>query len=245
MSALQITPLTLTIRPGRSYPFGGLGGTAPYTWAVSTNNSGGSISSSGVYTSGPNNGVDTITVTDSVAATATATVNVNTVVQLVGDIIANFLGLGADQYWLWDQKIDIPNDSRPYLILSVVSEKAFGQSNYHDGGSSGEDPLVSVQSVNIAARIGIDFLSRGPAARDTKDKILLALNSDYSESQQELNQFYLARIPINFINLSQVDGAAIPYRFHLEVNVQYAITHETLVPYFDNNFMPQVSQKEN
>jgi hypothetical protein len=243
--SLSVQPSTLAIRPNRSYNFGPVGGVAPYTWTLSQNNSGGSINAStGAYTAGPDFGVDVIQVTDSTTPTpltATATVGVDTVLQLLGDIIANYLGLSPDQYWLWDQKVDIPNDSRLYVILSVVSEKAFGQTNSHDGGSSDGDPLTSVQSVNIMARFGIDILSRGTSARDMKDQVLLALNSDYAEAQQELNSFFLGKGPTSFVNLSQVDGAAIPYRFHIEVNVQYAVSNAIVVPSFDSYDTPEVT----
>lgn len=241
---MNVQPSSLALRPGRSYNFGVVSGVAPFTWSLSQNQSGGSIDAdTGAYTAGPSLGVDIVQVTDSTTPTplmAQATVGVDTVLQLVGDIIANFLGLSSDQYWLWDQKVDIPNDSRLYVILSVVSERAFGQSNFHDGGASDDSPLTSVQGVNIAARIGIDILSRGTSARDMKDQVLLALNSDYSESQQELNQFYLGRSSTSFVNLSQVDGAAIPYRFHIEANVQYAVSKTTTVPYFDTFETPDI-----
>ena len=125
--------------------------------------------------------------------------------------------------------------------MSVVNEKAYGQSNAHDGGSSDGSPLTSVQSVNVMARVGIDILSRGTSARDMKDQVLLALNSDYAEAQMGLNSFFLGKGPTSFVNLSQVDGAAIPYRFHIELNVQYAVTKSTLVPYFDTFETPEVT----
>lgn len=237
-----ISPATLALRPGRRYNFGASGGTGTLTWGFQQNQSGGTINAStGAYLAGPELGVDIIKVTDSLSNKATATIGIDTVEQLVGEIIARYLDLGPDQYWLWDQKIDIPTDSRSYLIISVISEKIFGNSNAYTGGSSAGDPLTSVQGVNVQARIGIDILSRGTSARDRKDLIPLALKSDYAEAQQELNQFFLGIGPTSFVNLSQVDGAAIPYRFHIEVNVQYAVTKATLVPYFDTFETPVIT----
>lgn len=243
---IQLDPSQLALRTNRTYSVGAAGGTAPYVWTFQSNQSGGTVtagsdSSQATYAAGPEYGVDVIRVTDSGGSTATMQVGVDTVAQLVGDIVANGLGLGSDQVWQWDQKVDIPTDSRLYCIISVVSERAFGQSNFADGGASDGDPLTSVQGVNIQARIGIDILSRGNSARDRKDEVLLALNSDYAETQQELNQFFLGKGPMTFINLSQVDGAAIPYRFHIEVNVLYAVTKRTLVPYFDTFETPTVT----
>lgn len=54
-----------------------LGGFGPYTYLVTVNNSGGSVSGSGLYTAGSTNGVtDTVQVTDAQAHTATALMTV-------------------------------------------------------------------------------------------------------------------------------------------------------------------------
>jgi hypothetical protein len=74
---LMVSPATATVDPGFQRTFGASGGTAPYSWAVSANNSGGSITTNGVYTAGTTGNVaDTVTVTDSVGASASATITV-------------------------------------------------------------------------------------------------------------------------------------------------------------------------
>jgi hypothetical protein len=56
--------------------FTATGGTKPYSWAITTNTSGGSISNTGTYTAGTTAGTDVVTATDAMSETATATVTV-------------------------------------------------------------------------------------------------------------------------------------------------------------------------
>jgi hypothetical protein len=74
---LTLSPATSTVAPGTTVDFFSGGGVPPLTWTIKSNNSGGSIDTSGVYTAGATgNKTDTVKVTDSIGGTATATVSV-------------------------------------------------------------------------------------------------------------------------------------------------------------------------
>lgn len=75
---MQLNPSTNTVTRSTSAQLTGLGGQVPLAYAVTTNNSGGSINAAtGLYTAGSTpNVTDTVTVTDLFGNTATATVNV-------------------------------------------------------------------------------------------------------------------------------------------------------------------------
>lgn len=213
-------------------PFAGSGGTPAYTYSVVAGGVGGTINAStGIYTSPDAFGKDTIQVTDSVMATATATIFVGSALELVCDIIQQGMALTSDQIYLWDQKVNIPTDSRLYVAVGIVSCKPFGNTNRNDGSGSGLD---AIQSVNMSSLLDINILSRGPDARNRKEEVILALNSTYAEQQQELNSFRVFPITNNFINLSQIDGAAIPYRFNISVSLQYFVSKTVVIDYFDD-----------
>ncbi len=101
-------------------------------------------------------------------------------------------------------------------------------------------PLLSVQSVNMQATVDVDIISRSTAARDQKELVLMALQSVYSEQQQEANSFSISRLPISgrFINLSNVDGAAIPYRYRISFSLQYSVSQTTQVQYYNQFATP-------
>lgn len=217
-------------------PFSGIGGTEPYVYSVVPGGAGGTINSStGIYTSPSGTGIDTILVTDALLATAETTILVATPLELFCDIIETEMGLSQGQVYLWDQKLNIPKDSRLYIAVGILSCKPFGNSNTLN--SNGD----SVQSVNMSAMLSIDILSRSKDARNRKEEIILALGSDYAERQQELNSFYVSRLTNNFVNLSEEDGAAIPYRFNITATIQYFVSKTSAVSYYDTFSTSQVN----
>lgn len=225
--SLSILSNSQAVLPGNTTPFSGTGGTAPYVYSVVGGGAGGSINpSTGMYTAGVLTGSDTILVTDAALATATKTVYIMNALELFCDILQVEMGLAAGRVYLWDQKINSPNDNDLFITVGVVSCKPFANSNQWDGTNS-------VQSVNMFATLSVDVNSRGPAARDRKEEVILALNSNYAQTQQELNGFYIAKVSSGFANLSQEDGAAIPYRFNISVNIQYAVKKIKAVGYYD------------
>jgi hypothetical protein len=227
--SLSIRPTHLALKTSLTYPFGAGGGTEPYAYSVLPGGAGGTINaSSGVYTSPTELGIDRVKVTDALGATAIAPVVVGTPLELVCDIIQVEMGLAAGRVYIWDQKINMPTDDGLFVVVGVVSCKPFG--NKLEMNSAG----LAVQSVNMQAMLDINVISRGPSARIRKEEILFALNSFYAESQQELNSFRVFPITTSFVNLSQQDGAAIPYRFALSVMIQYFVKKQQTTPYFDD-----------
>ncbi len=79
---VQVLPMTVTLASGAMQTFIAMGGTKPYTWAITTNASGATITSSGVYTAGSTPGMDVVTATDSMSNQGSATVTVT--VKMVG-----------------------------------------------------------------------------------------------------------------------------------------------------------------
>jgi hypothetical protein len=71
--------------------------------------------------------------------------------------------------------------------------------------------------------------------------VLLALGSIYAEQQQELNSFKIGQIPSGFMNLSEIDGSAIPYRFNIVCTIQYFVQKTNPVGYFDTFQDPAIT----
>lgn len=242
--ALSVLQNATAVAAGITTYFAGSGGTAPYTYFVKAGGAGGTInSSSGLYTAPsevspePARAFDTIIVRDALNVTAYAKILVTTPLGLFCDIIENQMAIPG-RVWFWDQKIMQPTDSDLYVAVSVMSLKPFGNNKSYDPTSG----LVSKPVVYTGATLDIDIISRGTAARDRKEEVLWALNSDYSERQQEANSFHISRLPGGrFINLSQIDGAAIPYRFKISMNVQYAARGSVEVNYYDQFEAPTIT----
>lgn len=231
--SLILVANTYAIAPGISTSFLGTGGVTPCTYSVLSGGAGGSIvAGTGIYTAPASFDnaklYDTIQVTDHIGATATAQILVGNPLLLFCDIIQTEMGLANGRVYLWDQKINQPKDSDIYIAISVMHCKPFGNSNVFNSDGT------STQSINMLAMLSIDIMSRGTGARDRKEEILLALNSNYAKYQQALNCFKIGLLPSggNFVNLSNIDGAAIPYRFNVSINLQYFYTKTKAVDYF-------------
>lgn len=221
--------------------FLGIGGAEPYAYEVLADGAGGTIDSeTGLYTApaesdsdDPRRLYDTIRVTDDDDATATAQILVGTPLLLFCEVLQRELELGNGRVYLWDQKIFEPKDKGLYIAVSVPSCRPFGNNVAPDPETGWAD---AVQTVNMLATVDMDIISRGPAARDRKEEVIMALNSIYAQRQQEGNSFYIGKLPpgARFINLSPIDGAAIPYRFRISVNLQYGVKKTKAVDYFDS-----------
>lgn len=241
--SLALTQSFTAVGAGVNSSFAGTGGMAPYTYAVLGGGAGGTINAStgfylapAVAPSSPTQAYDTIQVTDSLAATASARILVGTALVLVCDIIQSQMGLSNGRVYEWDQKIFQPSDSGLYVILQVGRCKPFGNVLEYAGGSN----LTANQFTTFQATVDIDIISRGPAARDQKELVLMALLSNYSLQQQRANAFTIARVPVGFQNLSFVDGAAIPYRFRISMNMSYSVAATQAVPYMDEFETPEL-----
>lgn len=247
--SLSISQSVTAIGPGLTTGFLGIGGTSPYSYSVLPGGAGGTVNaSSGLYTSPAQvnsnaaQAYDTIRVVDSASPTpavAYSQILVGSPIQLFCDILTNQMGLSPSRAQLWDQKLFMPTDSDLFIAVRVLKVRPFGNTVQYDGTGSG---LNANQYCNTQATLSVDLISRGPAARDQKEQVVMALNSQYAESQMELNSFYIARLPIagQFTDLSLVDGAAIPYRFNFSVNIQYTVKKVVAVSYFNTFQQPTV-----
>ncbi len=235
----SMTALTINLTSS----FQGVGGALPYTYSVEPNGAGGSINAAtGIYTSpaivpAAAQSYDTIMVVDNVGNTATAQILITSYIGLFCDIIQNQMSIPNDHIYFWDQKLFQPTDSNLYVAVSNPFCKPFSSALKYDGTGN------SVQNLNMSAVFDIDIISRGPAARDQKELVVMALNSQYSQLQQTANSFFIGTLMYGgrFQNLSMVDGAAIPYRYKISVQVQYTISTTQATPYFDTFATPMVA----
>jgi hypothetical protein len=229
MSSLSISASYTAISPGLTTSLSVIGGNAPYSFSVLPGGIGGTISSSGIYSASPNSyGLDTVLVQDSSNPVNQATLDilVGSTIQLVCDILQQYLQLSQGQVIIFNTKWTLPTDSRMYIAVGISSLKSFGNSNTTYNG-------VSVQGVNMRAMLDINIMSRSIDALNQKEQVLLAFSSQYAENQMEKNSFFIAPNASTFVNLSEIDGAAIPYRFVIGCNLLYFVPSVMSTAYFD------------
>lgn len=152
------------------------------------------------------------------------------ILKLICQIIEHELNIPG-QVWIYNNKINIPSDNKLYVIVSFLNEKIIGNNVSYETNENGT--LNEISKVNSLSSITIDILSRSTLARDKKSEILMALYSTYSQQIQSLNGFQIARNGFNITNVSEAEGAAIPYRYNLTFNVTYATSKTKAVDYYD------------
>lgn len=248
--SLTVTQTATAISPTLTASFNASGGVAPYVFSVAQLplGPGGTIAPTGIYTAPgaitypPKPSKDTIVVTDSLGDTGTAKILVGNTLQLFCEIIQTGMGLSDGRVYLWDQKVLQPKDNDLYVIVSAARIRPFGNTKTYSGQGAG---LAATQSLNVVATLDVNIISRGPAARDLKEFVLMSIYSDYSEQQQAANSFSVGRLQFGnqFLDLSAIDGAAIPYRYMIPINITYFVTATNDVNYF-STFSQKVSQKE-
>lgn len=234
---LSLLATASAIAPGLTASFAGSGGTEPYSYAVIPGGAGGTINSStGLYQAAsamktdPAKAYDTIRVTDADSNTKSLPILVADPLFLFCEIIQKELALMPGRVFLWDQKVMQPTDEKMFVAVSMLNCKPFANSVKLDSAGN------AVQSVNMMATLSLNVISRSTEALLRKEEVLMALASQYSQSQQEANSFNVGKLPPagQFVNLSNIDGAAIPYRFNISVNMQYFVRKTKAVPYFDD-----------
>lgn len=230
------TPLTLAqsataIGLGNTVSFLGIGGVPPYSYStIVPGGQGGTIDPvSGVYSSppwanynsNPSNATDTVIVTDSTGATAQAKILVGPPLILFLDIISTVMKLPPGRCVLYDQKVFQTKQPGLFVSVGVGTVKTFANSFHFDPNDE-----TYKNFVNSMVTLDVHIVSVDNSALFQKEAVLGALMSPYSIQQQNANAFSIGRIPsgANFNDLSEIDGPAIPYHFHIPINMQYVTT---------------------
>jgi hypothetical protein len=229
--SLSILPAVADLAVGVPRNFQAFGGTPPYSYSLRGK---GSLDVVGNYVAPAvlprevKEQVAVITVTDAANATASAEVFICSPLLLLGKIIQRELGLFDGRVFLWDQKINSPTDQDMWVAISALSPKCYSNRNYFN-------PLTNMQEQQSSwcTDVDVDIISRGPEARDRKEEVVMALKSQHAVQQMELNSFSVSQIPSSIRNLSEVDGAAIPYRFNFSVKLLYNVKKIQPAAYFD------------
>lgn len=187
----------------------------------------------------PKNAVVTLKVVDAALSEATAQFLVLHPILLFCEVLQRELNLAPGRVWIWDQKKSIPLDGGLYIVVSMLTCEPFA--NTFKAASNGAG-LDAQQSVNMKATLSVAVMSNDNSALFMNTRVLMALQSAYSQSQQEINSFYIAKLPpgSRFVNLSHVEGNRIPYRFDIAINIQYFDRLVKSIEFFSGFETPEV-----
>ena len=155
--------------------------------------------------------------------------------QYIVDIINEEMDMPTGSVWLRDQNPQIPNDNGLYIVVGIVSSRVMsaetrmipapepnestwdqpGQT-WDEAGQNWDQPYqvqTQISEAVVQEMVQIDVLSRAMTALQRNWEVIAAMNSFYSQQQQELQNFKIFRIPQNWINTSSAEGGSILNRY--------------------------------
>lgn len=143
------------------------------------------------------------------------------------DIIATDMSLDADRVVVYNQNFKSPKDDEIYIIVAEGPSRVIANTNRFDPSSDQEKKRVS-----ISTTYNIEITSRNTDAKYRWPEILAAINSDYSEQKQELNQIRIFRT--NQVNdLSFIEGRSALHRYQIPVIINSVQVYEKAIIPFD------------
>lgn len=160
---------------------------------------------------------------------------------LMCDVIKNQLSLASDQIWIYNQKINIPKDSRLYVIVSQVSAVQYAAGKKHLFSPT----VSSTTHQHTQETIRIELLSSGTSAIDRAQEVVGALSSDYAEELANANGLRFARIPASVTDTSFLEVTQQLFRTTIEVKVLRAYTQTKTANYYDKFFIETETERGN
>ena len=130
---------------------------------------------------------------------------------------------------IYAQNIKLFNTDKIQITVKTISVSPFSNRNKFitDNGK-----YKQVQDINTSNMMQIDVYSRNNEARNRYAEVVMALNSVYSQQQQEKYNFKIGTIPqVN--NISGIDGGSDINRYSITFT---ALVHEqkiTEIDYYD------------
>jgi hypothetical protein len=147
------------------------------------------------------------------------------------------LNLTQDRGWIYNQKVDIPNDDGMFFSVAFVRSKPFGSSlTYKNNPETNQ--LEEYQSLNQQETYRIDLYSRDASARQRNHEVVFALHSTACQQMQERYSFRMGYIPTSMLDVSAVEGAARLNRYSLTFRLLRAYSRTKPIEFYENFSIP-------
>ena len=150
-------------------------------------------------------------------------------VKIIADIISHEMNISPDRIFIYNDGRELPKDDNLYIVLSVMSRPPFGVKSSWKETETG---LVEVQTLNVQETIIASAVSKNTDARTRAYEVQMAVNSVFSEKQQELYGCHISMIaPVR--DMSFLENTARLNRFDTEITVLAAYQKIKDIDYFN------------
>lgn len=164
------------------------------------------------------------------------------VLKTVCDILQVGMSLEKDQIWIYNQKVDIPNDKRIYVVVSLKTETVIG--NNIDAKTENGIYDETIWS-NVVSDVGIELFSYNVNALNRRYEVLSSMRSVYSVQKQEELNFNIGRRPVAFFDSSFFAPTAKLYSFYFMYRITHVENSARPIDYFDDFSRADMSDKTN
>ena len=135
---------------------------------------------------------------------------------------------------VYDENFVAPSDPEIYVIIRKNPARVIGVSKTFDPDTDEE-----VKSIALNETYDVEISSQNRTAQERYFEVILALTSDYSVQQQELNNIRIFRTR-DIQDLSLIEGASALRRYLIPVIIDRVETIRTAIVPFDSFQEPEV-----
>lgn len=151
-------------------------------------------------------------------------------IKAIADIITHEMNIAPERVFLFNDLRELPTDAGLFVVIDEQDYPPHGaELKYKEVNNS----LMEVTTLNVKKRIMISLISKNTDARMRQYEPQMALNSTYSQQQQELYGFHVSTTSA-VQNRSFVEETARLARFDTEVIVTTAFEKTQAVEYYNS-----------
>jgi hypothetical protein len=138
--------------------------------------------------------------------------------QIICDIIKDGMSLLDSQIWIYNQRREIPQDKKLYVVVGLLSSSVYG-----NNGLQSIDELVTdmpeTLTQYVKESIKVDLFSYTTEAVERYPEVLGSMMSTYAQRIQEAQALKIFPIPSNVNDVSQVEGPSLLNRMSITLQV--------------------------
>jgi len=161
-------------------------------------------------------------------------------IKILRDILINCMNLTNEQIWIYNQDFKIPETSGLFIVLDYGTEEDYANINEFIPADVGVEGAQQSISVMTKENYIVNIMSKNDEARLRKKEVSMSLNSDFSQNQQGLYQFQIARVKNNSSNVSFLEGAGMLNRFVINITLT-AHYNQTIDTVYYDDFTNQIN----
>ena len=140
-------------------------------------------------------------------------------IKIIGDILKNCMILTDDQIFIYNQDFKLPETSGLFILLQYNTSSNYSTTNEFIPADEMVEGGQESISMLTKESYTINVVSKNDEARQRKEEVIMSLNSNFSQDQQGLYQFQIARVSDSFTNVSELEGAGMLNRFAINISL--------------------------